>query len=158
MINEELITLAHNVGRLAVSRGVMLSTAESCTGGLLAAALTHAPGASCWFAHGFVCYSNASKEEMLHVSPQILNDFGAISEQTAAAMCQGAGKYSLAITGISGPDGSENKPVGMVCFGWQCGDITHTATKYFNQQKQHNREEIRQLAACFALSEIVNLL
>ena len=157
-MNKELMTLAHAAGQLAVGRGVMLSTAESCTGGLLAAALTHAPGASRWFARGFVCYSNAAKEDMLQVSPQILTDFGAVSEQTAAAMCHGVGEYSLAITGIAGPDGGENKPVGMVCFGWRCGETTHTATKYFNEHTPHNREEIRHLTACFALSEIANIL
>lgn len=98
-------------------------TAESCTGGLLAGALTSIPGASAVLERGFITYSNESKVDLLGVEPDLLRDYGAVSLQVAEAMAQGALAYSLAdaavsVTGIAGPDGgSEIKPVGLVYFG-----------------------------------------
>lgn len=100
-----------------------LATAESCTGGLLAALITTVPGASDVFERGFVTYSNAAKIECLGVSPEILEICGAVSEETARAMAAGALAHSaaaiaLSITGIAGPGGgSKEKPVGLVHFG-----------------------------------------
>lgn len=104
------------------SRGWMLATAESCTGGMISAALTEVPGSSKVFDRGFVTYSNQAKQDMLGVRTETLAEFGAVSEQVAAEMAQGAAERSraavaVAVTGIAGPGGSQNKPEGRVCFG-----------------------------------------
>jgi nicotinamide-nucleotide amidase len=105
------------------ARGLTVATAESCTGGLLAALITAIPGSSDVFERGFVTYSNAAKIECLGVSPRILEDFGAVSAEAARAMTEGALAHSsadmtLAITGVAGPGGgSPGKPVGLVHFG-----------------------------------------
>lgn len=114
--------LARAVLDAARARGWMLTTAESCTGGLIAAALTDIPGSSAIFERGFVTYANAAKTEMLGVSPDTLARFGAVSAETAAAMAEGALRASpadlaVAVTGIAGPGGgSVEKPVGLVWF------------------------------------------
>jgi nicotinamide-nucleotide amidase len=101
--------------------GWRIATAESCTGGMVAAALTDIAGASDVFDRGFVTYSNAAKVEMLGVSPETLEAYGAVSEEVAREMARGAlahadASLAVAITGIAGPGGSENKPEGRVCF------------------------------------------
>lgn len=103
-------------------RGLKFATAESCTGGMVAAAMTDVAGSSDVFERGFVTYSNAAKVEMLGVSEAALKDHGAVSEAVARQMCEGALRHSTAdlavsITGIAGPGGSEFKPEGRVCFG-----------------------------------------
>ncbi len=102
--------------------GLRIATAESCTGGMVAAALTDVAGSSEVFERGFVTYSNAAKVELLGVSPETLSAWGAVSEQVAREMAEGALRHSAAdlavsITGIAGPGGSEFKPEGRVCFG-----------------------------------------
>lgn len=106
----------------AKAKGVLMATAESCTGGMVAAALTDVAGSSLVFDRGFVTYSNAAKVAMLGVSAQSLAQYGAVSEAVAREMAEGALAASLAtlavsITGIAGPGGSEFKPEGRVCFG-----------------------------------------
>ncbi|MDN3711883.1 CinA family protein [Paracoccus cavernae] len=114
---------AARVLALARVRGVMIATAESCTGGLIAGALTEIAGSSDAFDRGFVTYSNAAKTEMIGVSPQTLAEFGAVSEETAREMAAGAlarsqAGIAVSVTGIAGPGGgSAEKPVGRVCFG-----------------------------------------
>lgn len=121
---ETLKTLVLKTASELNRRGLNLTTAESCTGGGLSYWLTSVPGSSAWFERGFVTYSNAAKNEMLGVSTQILNDFGAVSKETAQAMAIGALEFSkadisIAITGIAGPDGgSPEKPVGTVWIAW----------------------------------------
>ncbi|MEM9579703.1 MAG: CinA family protein [Pseudomonadota bacterium] len=105
----------------AVPAGIVISTAESCTGGMLAAALTDELGSSAMFDRGFVTYTNAAKTELLGVSPATLERVGAVSEEVARDMATGALERSdatlaLSITGIAGPGGSEHKPEGRVCF------------------------------------------
>ncbi|MFY1711098.1 CinA family protein [Tritonibacter mobilis] len=107
---------------LARVQGATLATAESCTGGMIAAALTDIPGSSAVVDRGFVTYSNAAKMQMLGVSAQTLDDFGAVSEETARDMAEGALRaagttFAVSVTGIAGPGGSEHKPEGRVCFG-----------------------------------------
>ena len=107
---------------LAKAQGATLATAESCTGGMITAALTDIPGSSAVVDRGFVTYSNAAKMQMLGVSAQTLNDFGAVSEETAREMAEGALRaagttFAVSVTGIAGPGGSEHKPEGRVCFG-----------------------------------------
>ncbi|MDY6858038.1 MAG: CinA family protein [Pseudomonadota bacterium] len=107
---------------LARARGVMIATAESCTGGLIAGAITDVAGSSDVFDRGFVTYSNAAKTQMLNVGAATLAAHGAVSEQVAAEMAEGAlarsdAALAVSVTGIAGPGGSEHKPEGRVCFG-----------------------------------------
>ena len=113
---------AEAVLNAARSRGLMIATAESCTGGMIAAALTDIPGSSDVFERGFVTYSNDAKMELLGVDPALITAHGAVSEQVARAMADGAltrsrAGIALSVTGVAGPGGSEAKPEGMVCFG-----------------------------------------
>ncbi len=114
--------LAHEILRLGLATGLRVATAESCTGGMIAAALTDVAGSSAVFERGFVTYSNAAKAELLGVPEASLAEHGAVSEQTARAMAEGALAHSradvaVAVTGIAGPDGgSPDKPVGLVHF------------------------------------------
>lgn len=106
----------------ARDQGVMIATAESCTGGMISARLTDVPGSSDVVERGFVIYSNAAKVEMLGVAPATLDTHGAVSEPVAREMAEGALRHSTAglavsVTGVAGPGGSESKPEGMVCFG-----------------------------------------
>ena len=122
MIADDLRTAAKRLLDLCRRRGLHIATAESCTGGLVAAALTEIAGSSDVVECGFVTYSNAAKETMLGVPAATLKQHGAVSEQTAAAMAAGAlarspADLAVAITGIAGPGGgSRQKPVGLVCF------------------------------------------
>jgi nicotinamide-nucleotide amidase len=118
---------------LARKRGVMIATAESCTAGMVAAALTDLAGSSDVFERGFVTYSNAAKLEMLGVLPATLEAHGAVSEEVAREMALGAlhnsaAQLAVSLTGIAGPGGSEHKPEGRVCFGlaWPTGCRTET--------------------------------
>ena len=137
-----------------------LATAESCTGGGVASALTNVSGSSDWFDSGFVTYSNAAKVAMLGVREDTLRQYGAVSEQTAAEMARGAlasgrAQISTAITGIAGPGGgSPAKPVGTVCFGWATPDDTRTRTlRLFGE-----RSAVRQQSVLLALQGVLTLL
>ncbi len=117
-------SLASQLGAQLAERELMVATAESCTGGLVAAALTAIAGSSAWFERGFVTYSNHAKIEMLDVAATLIEAHGAVSEEVARAMAEGAllesrAQTALAVTGIAGPGGgSADKPVGTVCFAW----------------------------------------
>ncbi len=111
----------------AKSQNVMIATAESCTGGMVVAALTDIPGSSAVVDRGFVTYTNSAKQDMLGVRRKTLETHGAVSEQVALEMAEGALKHShaqlaVSITGIAGPGGSEFKPEGRVCFGLAASD------------------------------------
>ncbi len=158
MGNRELETLAGEVGAALRAAGWVCACAESCTGGLLAAALTTRPGSSAWFDRGFVTYSNAAKVEQLRVGNDTLERFGAVSEETAMEMAAGVlatargAHLALSTTGIAGPDGATpGKPVGMVCFGVARragpGIVTRAVTHVF----EGDREAVRQGAVTFAL-------
>jgi len=139
----------------ARAAGLTLATAESCTGGLVAAALTEIAGSSDVFERGFVTYSNAAKCEMLGVSAQTLAHHGAVSEAVAREMAEGALAHSAAalavsVTGIAGPGGSEHKPEGRVCFGLAAqGKPTRTETREFGAL---GRAEVRKAATAHALA------
>ena len=138
---------------LARARGLMITTAESCTAGMVAAALTDLAGSSAVFERGFVTYSNAAKIDMLDVLPATLAAFGAVSEQVAVEMARGALAHSdaqlaVAITGIAGPGGSEHKPEGRVCFGIAHGTVTQVETIEFGAQ---GRDAVRLAARDHAL-------
>ncbi|WP_405405724.1 CinA family protein [Paracoccus sp. Ld10] len=126
----------------ARARGVQIATAESCTGGLIAGALTEVPGSSDGFDRGFVTYSNAAKVQMLGVRDDTLTTHGAVSEQVAAEMAQSALRQSdagiaVSVTGIAGPGGSEHKPEGRVCFGISQPFGTVTQTVEFGAIGRH---------------------
>ncbi len=126
----------------ARAQRVLIATAESCTGGLIAGALTEVPGSSDGFDRGFVTYSNAAKMQMLGVRPETLDAHGAVSEQVAAEMAQGALRHSdagiaVSVTGIAGPGGSEHKPEGRVCFGISQPFGTFTQTIEFGAIGRH---------------------
>ena len=123
-IDDELYRLAIALGRAALERKVCIATAESCTGGLVAGAITAVAGSSDWFDCGFITYSNDAKIGQLAVPPRTIEQFGAVSEETALAMAEGAlgasrAQWAVAVTGIAGPAGGTlDKPVGTVCFAW----------------------------------------
>jgi len=135
----DISLLATRVGDRLLSRGWMLATAESCTGGGIAAALTGIAGSSQWFDRGFVTYSNAAKQEMLGVSSETLAGHGAVSESTVAEMVTGAlarsaVQVAVAVSGIAGPGGgSAEKPVGTVCLAWRvAGAEPVVCTEHFS--------------------------
>jgi len=141
----------------ARAAGVTIATAESCTGGMVATALTDVAGSSDVFERGYVTYSNAAKMECLDVSPRTLREFGAVSEEVAREMAEGALANSCAglavsVTGIAGPGGSEFKPEGRVCFGLAMIDRpTRTETREFGAP---GRARVRALARDHALALI----
>lgn len=147
--------LAAQVLTKARAAGVRIATAESCTGGLVAAALTDIAGSSDVVDRGFITYSNAAKVEMLGVRPTTLADGGAVSEDVAGEMAEGAldhahATLAVSITGIAGPGGSEFKPEGRVCFGLaRTGRATRVETVEFGAL---GRDKVRQAAVGHALS------
>ena len=161
----ELEKLAAELGAALKARGFMLALAESCTGGMVAQAVTSVAGSSAWFDRGFVTYSNAAKIDMLGVSTETLEKFGAVSEQTAAEMAAGCLKASAlkhsqahiagSITGIAGPDGgTTDKPIGTVCFGFAQANQRIASTQHFTG----NREQIRQQATAFLMQLLIERL
>ena len=149
---EPVIVLAERVGRLLQQRMLLLATAESCTGGGVALAITDIAGSSDWFDCGFVTYSNASKTDLLDVPATLIAQHGTVSEEIAAAMAEGALRNSnahvtLSTTGIAGPGGAvPGKPVGTICFGWAKGDHCHTERLVFSGNRQQIREQTVQHA------------
>lgn len=155
------MTIAAEVFALLLERGLKLTTAESCTGGMVAAAITDIAGSSKVFERGFVTYSNESKTELLGVAASLLALHGAVSAEVAVAMAEGALSHShadlaVSITGIAGPDGgSAEKPVGLVNFAV----ATRKATKHAEQRfGKLTRSEIRIKATAFALSLVLDQL
>lgn len=156
--NITLSTLAAELGAALKARGWMLALAESCTGGLVSQSITSVAGSSVWFDRCFVTYSNDAKVEMLGILHETLENYGAVSEQTALEMASGALNNSHAqlagsITGIAGPDGgTPEKPVGTVCFAWVNKDhLAKTSSQLFHG----NREQIRQQAAIYLMTRLV---
>jgi nicotinamide-nucleotide amidase len=146
-MTEGIDALAAQLGVRLLEREALCVTAESCTGGLVAGAITDIAGSSGWFDRGFVTYSNEAKVELLGVSAATLAQHGAVSEATARAMAEGAlarsrASIAVAVTGVAGPaGGSPEKPVGMVCFAWaQSGVATAVATHHFPGGRQAVRE------------------
>ncbi|WP_299298738.1 CinA family protein [uncultured Tateyamaria sp.] len=154
------MNLAPQIIENATYKSVMIATAESCTGGMVAAALTDIAGASRVLERGFVTYTNAAKTEMLGVAPATLDAHGAVSEEVAAEMAQGAVRHAhvqlaVSITGIAGPGGSEFKPEGRVCFGIAQGDSVRTETVEFGAL---GRIEVRTAARDHALGLLLDAL
>lgn len=157
---DDIDALARKVGAALQKKRWMLSTAESCTGGGVAQAITEIAGSSEWFDCGFVTYSNASKTALIEVPESLLAQYGAVSEEVAAAMAEGAlantdASVALSTTGIAGPGGAvPGKPVGTVCFGWASNRGTHTERRVF----AGDRHAVREQAVAHALTGLLRLL
>ena len=161
MDDSTLQDLAIKIGSALARQGLMLASAESCTGGWLGQTITSIAGSSAWYERGFITYTDISKREMLGVSSTTLEQYGAVSEEIAYEMAEGAiarshAQVSVAVTGIAGPGGgTAKKPVGMICFAWIIKDgLARTETRYFSG----SREEIRQQAVAGALQGVIDLL
>jgi nicotinamide-nucleotide amidase len=131
-----MTALAHEVIARAAAAGATLATAESCTAGLIAGALTEVPGSSAVLDRGWVTYSDAAKTQMLGVDPALIAAHGAVSEEVARAMAEGAlaraeAGLAVSVTGVAGPGGSERKPEGRVCFARADGGGTRAETVEF---------------------------
>ena len=159
-MTHDIIDLAARVGQALQAKQLILCTAESCTGGGVAQAITEVAGSSAWFDRGVVTYSNAAKEQMLGVAPALLAQHGAVSEEVAAAMASGAlvnsgVQVALSTTGIAGPGGAvPGKPVGTVCFGWAIGNEVHTERLVFGGE----RGAVREQTVLHSLQHLLELL
>jgi nicotinamide-nucleotide amidase len=157
---EDIIDLAAQVGRVLQQKGLLLTVAESCTGGGVGYAITEIAGSSDWFDCGFITYSNASKTELLDVSAAMIAQHGTVSEEVAGAMAEGAvansnAHVALSTTGIAGPGGAvPGKPVGTVCFGWSMDGHTHTERLVFSG----DRHAVRQQTVAHALKGLLRFL
>ena len=163
LLAQELQALDANLTQISLrllARRHLLATAESCTGGMIAAACTDLSGSSQWFERGFVTYSNEAKAEMLAVPPGLIEEHGAVSEPVARAMADGAlahsrAQVSLAVTGVAGPTGgTKAKPVGTVWFAWCVGGETHSEMQHF----AGDRAAVRVATVRYALKRLLSLL
>jgi len=159
--NSQISVLTQQVADALLARNFMLATAESCTGGGIAAALTDLAGSSQWFDRGFVTYSNQAKQDMLGVTDTALENHGAVSEVVVAEMVSGAlvhsaAQIAVAVSGIAGPSGgTSDKPVGMVCLAWQMADNEPVVrTEYFDG----DRAAVRAQTVACALQGVLDLL
>jgi nicotinamide-nucleotide amidase len=157
----DLHEVTQELASVLIKNNWCLSTAESCTGGMVAASITELAGSSEWFERGYVTYSNQAKSQDIDVSQNLIEQHGAVSDQVARAMALGAKQNSgsdiaLSITGIAGPTGgSPEKPVGTVCFAWLlANDQMISETKYF----EGDRQKIRQQACDFSLRKLLSLV
>ncbi len=155
-----IATISKRAGEKLKQSHALLVTAESCTGGWVAQAVTSVAGSSGWFERGYVTYSNAAKREELGVSKATLLRYGAVSEPTARAMARGAlrrgrGSIAVAVTGIAGPGGGlAGKPVGTVCFAWARGRSIRSETKRF----RGGRASVRRQSVIHALRGVLRCL
>jgi len=152
--------LSRKVGKALQANGQSLATAESCTGGWVAEAVTSIAGSSAWFDRGFVTYSNEAKRELLGVPRATIARYGAVSEATARAMAKGAlrrsrGTIALSVTGVAGPGGgTREKPLGMVCFAWVRGRKIRSETRRF----KGGRASVRRQSVAHALKGVLKWL
>jgi len=161
-----LDNILDGLAEVCVTNKMQIATAESCTGGLVAKLITDRPGSSLWFERGFVTYSNLAKEQMLGVKRSLLDEWGAVSEPVAEAMAEGVLKhspaqFSLSITGIAGPDGgTDEKPVGTVCFGWAYPGEQGKTISFMTTTERFsgNREAIRTQSAIFSLQQLLQIM
>jgi nicotinamide-nucleotide amidase len=152
--------LAETIGALCVAKHQTLATAESCTGGMIGAALTSVSGASAWFRGGIIAYDNYIKKSLLHVPDSILASHGAVSEETVACMAGNASRIldatcAIAVSGIAGPEGGTPvKPVGLVYMGIYCSGKTNVYKKIF----AGDRETVRELTVTECLKHCITAL
>ena len=158
---QNLESLIEHLSALLTAKQLKITTAESCTGGLIAENLTAISGSSLWFERGFVTYGNNAKEMMLGVNPHLIQTYGAVSQLVAEAMASGALSHSesdiaVAVTGIAGPTGgSKEKPVGTVWLAWAYKDCVQSRHYHF---KSATRKEVRQLACYYAVQGAISFL
>lgn len=156
------MTLAADIIACAAQRQIMIATVESCTGGMIAAALTEIPGASAVVERGYITYTNVAKQELVGVHAATLDAHGAVSEEVAAEMAAGALArapigLAVSVTGIAGPGGSEHKPEGRVCFGLAAPSGILTETVDFGALgRAHVRAAARDHALRFILAHLQN--
>lgn len=154
------MSIAHDIVEKATELSTTITTVESCTGGLVSAAITDIAGSSAVFERGFVTYSNTAKMELVQVSQQVLDDFGAVSENTVKDMATGGLKaahadIAIAVSGIAGPGGSDHKPEGRVCFACATRSGVISETVEFGAI---GRANVRAKAVQHALSMVWNAL
>lgn len=161
MADRELYALAERAGEVLKARGLMATTAESCTGGWIAEALTMIAGSSAWFERGFVTYTNDAKREMLGVQAATLEQHGAVSEPVVREMVAGAlaasrAGVAVAVSGVAGPaGGTPAKPVGTVCLAWGGKNFAPMSeTQHF----AGDREAVRRQSVLRALAVLVETL
>lgn len=160
----ELMDAATRMGEVLKEKNWLMTTAESCTGGGVAQAITDIPGSSEWYEGGYITYSNIAKSEMLDVPPALIAQFGAVSEEVAAAMAEGAlsnssAHISVSTTGIAGPTGAvPGKPVGTVCFGWSMErhGQPHTVTERL--VFKGDRQAVRQQSVMHAIEGLIRFI
>jgi competence/damage-inducible protein CinA C-terminal domain len=157
----ELTQLSIQIGLALKARGLMLASAESCTGGWIAKVITDTPGSSAWFDRGFVTYSNEAKREMLRVKEMTLAHHGAVSAETVSEMAEGAlanshAHLALAVSGVTGPDGgTADKPIGTVWFSWMVRDSVSCVRR---EHFEGDREIVRRLSVITALQGVLDVI
>ncbi|MGF0336778.1 CinA family protein [Ectopseudomonas toyotomiensis] len=157
---DRITQLAEQLGKALTARAAQVSTAESCTGGGIAEAITRIPGSSAWFEAGYVTYSNAQKTRQLDVCAELFVSVGAVSQEVVEAMVRGAqansgARYAVAVSGVAGPGGgSVEKPVGTVWLAWGDGERLFSVRKQF----AGNRDEVRRQTVEAALAGLLRLL
>ena len=156
---KEITQLAADLGRRLQLLNAHVTTAESCTAGGIAEAITRIPGSSAWFEAGYVTYSNRQKTQQLNVSAELFESVGAVSREVVEAMVRGAqekslARFAVAVSGVAGPDGgSPNKPVGTVWLAWGVGETVTTEVQHF----PGNRDEVRRQTVKAALEGLLRL-
>ena len=154
---QRLEQLAAELGQQLLLAKAQVSTAESCTGGGIAEAITRIPGSSAWFEAGYVTYSNAQKTRQLGVPAALFGQVGAVSQEVVEAMVRGAqaasgARFAVAVSGVAGPDGgSPNKPVGTVWLAWGVGETVTSEVQHF----PGNRDEVRRQTVKAALEGLL---
>jgi nicotinamide-nucleotide amidase len=159
--SQQLIELSEQLGQQLAAKGWRVATAESCTGGAIAAAITAIAGSSAWFEYGIVSYANSAKHKLLGVSEASLARYGAVSEQVVRQMAQGAqalsgAELAVAVSGIAGPTGgSDEKPVGTVWFAWALkeGEVNASCKVFAG-----DRQQVQQQAVVCGLIGLIRLL
>lgn len=161
----QALGLAERLGAVLQRHGWMMGTAESCTGGLLAGAITSVAGSSEWFERGFVTYSNAAKVAEIGVSGDTLDRYGAVSEAVALEMANGVllatprAHIAVSTTGIAGPGGATpGKPVGMVCFGFAMRGADGITSRALTEVFPGDRTQVRQASVVYALRGLLELM
>ncbi|MEX0167226.1 CinA family protein [Pseudomonas brassicacearum] len=154
---DDITELAAELGRRLQLLNAHVTTAESCTGGGIAEAITRIPGSSAWFEAGFVTYSNRQKTQQLDVPAELFGTVGAVSREVVEAMVRGAqhkslARFAVAVSGVAGPDGgSPNKPVGTVWLAWGVGETVISEQRFF----AGNRDEVRRQTVKTALEGLL---
>lgn len=163
MLDKEIYDLSSEVGKLLSQKKLVLATAESCTGGWIAQAITMVPGSSQWFHNGFITYSNEAKSNLLRVNPETIGEFGAVSSEVVREMLLGANglaRYrrtcAIAVSGVAGPDGgSQEKPVGTVFIGVSSDSIRVNIERF---SFSGDRNEVRRQSVVAGLKMLVDFL